>query len=164
MDENLTPIEKLDKFLTYFMEMGETDDGRTSRLSSEVHKETGSGDKKEMFEILHKLETDGYINGLRRPFQGQNVTMYYSTFDGRIFYINGGYKKQQENIRINEANSARNERRMVRNEIWLLRGTWAAAMIGFLVLVWYIFLFYFPHYSDYPYHWIWEKSWIYGKK
>lgn len=158
MDENLNPIEKLDKFLTYFMEMGLTEDGRTSRLSNEIHQETGSGDVKEMFEILHKLQSDGYISSIRRDYHGKSVAFYSSTFDGRLFYLNGGYdaksfadaanaeEQRLEIARLRNVNVSNDQNQKTLNTLTnrLAWATWFAFGAAISLLCWQIFSYYHP--------------------
>ena len=77
-----------------------------------------------MFIVLEKLSNDKHIE-YREAFK-----RYRITFEGLVF---NGYERTA-------IIADQNEKRIIRNEIWLLRGTWAAAIIGFLVLFGYIFL------------------------
>ncbi|MES2427039.1 MAG: hypothetical protein V4560_08690 [Bacteroidota bacterium] len=142
--ENLTPSQKLDKVLFVLAE-------NNSKISSIVT----LASLREYFKasilpseiplILAKLEKDGFI---KCDLTAYSEEVYSISFEG-LAMNEVGYHNQS-------IISSQNETRIVRNERLLVNGTWAAAIAALLVLLWQIFLFYFPHYSDYPYHWIWE--------
>jgi hypothetical protein len=46
----------------------------------------------------------------------------------------------------------------------LLCATWTAGIVAAVLLLFQVFCYYFPHYSAYPYHFWFEKEWIYGLK
>jgi len=63
---------------------------------------------------------------------------------GVFFCENGGYKQQKEKERLDEASALNKERIAMRNERLLVRGTWAAAIVAILVLVWQIYSYFYP--------------------
>jgi len=128
MDENLTPIEKLDNMLMYFVNM----DMPPFKTDAEIMKELNITRSKEMFEIFHKLEKDGFIKSEVLPVHGRNTTVYSSTFDGRLFNLNGGYAQQDADNSI----ANRNERIQT---LLLTYGTAAAGIYGFFEIAKWFF-------------------------
>lgn len=146
--ENYTIIEQLDALLEFIV----------TKKDNHKIKDFYGTNQSLMDELSRKLQTDGHIiievkNAEPRLIQVRNK----ATIDGRLFYNLGGYKQKVIDDAINSSLIAQNEKRIIRNEIWLLRGTWVASIVGFLLLVWQVFLFYYPNYQEYPFHWIWEK-------
>ncbi|GAC1314469.1 MAG: hypothetical protein NVSMB24_39160 [Mucilaginibacter sp.] len=85
----------------------------------------------EMNMLISKLERDGYLICKK-----ENI--YTITAEGFLF---GGYVKK-------EIIDAQNERRIIRNEKLLIRGTWFAGLAAILLLVWQIFLYYYPPHAE----------------
>jgi hypothetical protein len=162
MDDKLTPIEKLDFVLKYFVEM----DKPPFKRSGEIKDALGYELSKEMFEIFHKLEKEGYITTDTLPMNGLNTVVYGSTFDGKLFYLSGGYAAKSLNDendailtqleivrqRTLDGNSERNQRRLNQLTLWLAVGSFA-------LLAWQFFLYIYPVHKDYP-CWIWDKDCI----
>jgi len=94
---------------------------------------------------LKKLIKEGYAISDDKT---NSFIAYNVTFDGMVLFESGGYHKK---IVID----AQNEKRIIRNENLLIKGTWAAAIAAAFVLCWQIFLYFYPVHNDYSY-WIWE--------
>jgi len=101
--------------------------------------------------IIVNLSEDGYI------YKTSQIE-YSITFKGYLFNEFGGYRGKLSN----EINIKTKAETYLKNDLLyrdrLLLATWTAGIVAFLLLLWQIFLFYFPHYIDYPYHWIWEAN------
>lgn len=142
----LTPSQKLDTILSALAVNNSKPDSVITKASL-----TGffgeSIPSSEIPLILAKLERDGYI---MCDTTTNSFETYSITFEGLVMNETGYHNR---NI-----NSVQNERRIRRNDKLLVNGTLAAAIAATLVLLWQIFLFYFPDYSHYPYHWIWETT------
>jgi len=94
----MTEIEKIDKVLEFILKCEQP----PKRSASEVAKEIDCFiTTKESIEILDKLFKDGFVI---KEIQSLDGTAYYfSSFEGRLFLMNGGYKKQIESQK-NETN------------------------------------------------------------
>lgn len=57
---------------------------------------------------------------------------FYITYEGYLFI---GYEPQQEIKNLEYAISVQNEKRIIRNEILLVRGTWFAGIAAVLLLL-----------------------------
>ena len=136
--ENLTAIEKLDAMLGFF-----------NQQSQAISKDTLTGHFKAEFEliveVLDRLIADGFVKeSITTLAMGVNYYFYLITFDGRFFYDNGGYKGQKEKEEAAVFYSQLKEKTAQRNERLLVRGTWAAAVVGLLVLAWQVFTYFYP--------------------
>jgi hypothetical protein len=102
-------------------------------------------DEHELRAILKKLETDGNAlkNGMER---------YSPSFEGFLFI---GYEKQRilEDETIESLLTAKREAKDYSTR--LLWATWFAGVAGVLVLLWQVFVYFYPVHKDYPY-WIWK--------
>jgi hypothetical protein len=101
----------------------------------------------EMLIVLQKLLDDNHIE-----FKVEH-NRYRITFEGLVF---NGYEQTA-------IISAQNETRIIRNERLLVRGTWAAAIVAAFLLLWNIWIWFYPVHKDYPY-WFWEKISVVKKK
>jgi hypothetical protein len=101
---------------------------------------------------LYRLEEDKYAYELVNE-DDKKEKMWSITIQGAIFH---GYVEQKRIDGINQFNAENAERVAIRNDRWLVRGTWFAGIAAVLLLLWQIFLWYYPQYKDYPYCWIWQ--------
>ncbi len=90
--------------------------------------------------ILQKFCKDGFA-------EEGNVDQFTITYDGLISH---GYERQS-------LIDDKNETRIIRNETLLVRGTWAASLAAAFLLLWQVWIWFYPVHKDYPY-WIWEKT------
>lgn len=132
--KTLNHIQKLDTVFFYLK------NEQTSFEFENIHikylQQCPNATGKELPLILNKLIKDGLVERFIDPNKNDR---YIVTFDGLLF---AGYEKTG-------IINGQNEKRIARNEVWVLRGTWAAAFVGALVLAWYIFSWIYPHYSDF---------------
>ena len=129
----LNPLEKLDLILAYFVENKQIvkpqDVWQQLNAKYEV-----SG--KEIEYIFEKLHNDGFLTILK---DGHRLT-----FKGLYFE---GYVIQKQRILMKESIEARNENRIVRNDILLVWGSWFAGTAGFLLLLWQIWIWFYPNFQ-----------------
>jgi len=129
----LNPLEKLDLILAYFVENKQIvkpqDVWQQLNAKYEV-----SG--KEIEYIFEKLHNDGFLTILK---EGHRLT-----FKGLYFE---GYVIQKQRILMKESIEARNENRIVRNDILLVWGSWFAGTAGFLLLLWQIWIWFYPNFQ-----------------
>jgi hypothetical protein len=78
---------------------------------------------------------------------GGGQIIYRGTIIGAMFI---GYAKQQA---LDDLNS----NRIANNTKWLLWGTWFASVLAALLLLWQVFIYFYPVHKNYPY-WYWEKT------
>ena len=124
--ENLTAIEKLDALLTYFVSEKSTKVS-FSDLTSRFNATPG-----QIREILDRLLSDGYVREFTHthPMGTSEWETYSSTFDGRLFYDNGGYKHEAK------VTASLNQNEYIRTLI-LTYGTALAGLYGlFEILKW----------------------------
>jgi hypothetical protein len=100
---------------------------------------------------LYKLQEDNYAYELKHQ-DNKKYKIYSVSIKGSIFH---GYVKQKEIEDLNQTIFVQNEMRIVRNEKWLTRGTWFAGIAALLLLLWQVFLYFYPVHADYSY-WIWQ--------
>jgi hypothetical protein len=106
----------------------------------------------ELVEILEKLSRDGYTK--RERIAGSYHFSNTPTVEGRLYI---GYEKYRilENEELAKILNA--EKRVEEYETKLYRATLLAGIVAALLLLWQVLSWFYPHYSDYPYHyWIWE--------
>lgn len=147
---DLDPEALLNTVLQYLTELPDA----TGKLVNEIATELTIS-LKDTFEIIRKLEKDGfavrdYIN------DPVDKSPYWSTFDGRIFFNNGGYTRQKEIDNLTLSLIAKNESRRLRNDHRLIYGTWFAGIAAVLLFLWQIFLYLYPVHRDYPLF-FWQK-------
>jgi len=152
--ENLTAIQKLDLLLEYFIKM----DTPPFKTDDEIFNELKPESTKEMFEIMHKLEREGYISTSILSIKGQDETVYGSTFDGRLFYLAGGYNAksladaadaEQQRLEINrlrsvDASNDQNQKTLNKLTNRLSWATWFAFGAAMALLIWSIYSYYHP--------------------
>lgn len=141
---DLSPEKKLDVVLQKVVNMSETDNSYYAFIANYV----GANEyPKEIFEILLKLLKDGYVTCTTTNGAGN----YFSNFDGRMFIDNCGYTEEKKRRIANETIASQNEKRIIRNERLLIQGTWFAGLAALLLLVWQVFVWVNPTYSNFPY-------------
>ena len=154
--KEFSPIEQLDAILKVLYEYDKAQLGM-SLASIIYHANTIEEGKTLPFTVLQlvitKLIKDDYVKenvskefNTVSPLTDKN---YFITFEGLVFHQQGGYANK---IILD----SENEKRIVRNEKWLLRGNWFAGIAAFLVLLWQIFLYFYPVHKDYPIF-FWQK-------
>jgi hypothetical protein len=102
---------------------------------------------REFNELLVKLAKDGYTTNTT---QIDNIRheIHMPTIEGRMFMSNGGYVRQNEiNIATAEQNAFFLRRSRV-NERLVARYTIIAALGAWLVLLWYIFIWFYPNHDS----------------
>lgn len=144
-----TPIEKLDFVLEYLKRHAKT--YPTENIQEEIFN-ISNIDKYEYQRILRHLAKDGYADILISQNEKITATQYIISFKGVVFH---GYQKDR--ILDNEtlANALVSENRIKSYEDRLLWATWTAGIVGALLLLWQIFLYFYPIHANYPY-WIWQ--------
>jgi hypothetical protein len=136
------PIKKIDIVLDIFRRYE-----IIRRITLEQYLKSRSVDfgERELDRILKKLLDDRYVY--------QEEDAFSISIEGDIFI---GYEKQRflDDERVKDVS-----RILIQEEIYrkrLLLATWSAGIVAFLLLLYYILIWFYPHYSDYPYVWIWE--------
>jgi hypothetical protein len=144
--KNLTAIEKLDTLLAFYADQQEEIIGIGK--TADHFKTTNEAIR----EVLDRLLLDGFLKEIPydRPMPSGYTTLYayIITFDGRFFYENGGYKEQKRHEELANSTNELKEKIALRHEKLLVRGTWAAAIVGLLVLVWQVYSYFNPAQSD----------------
>jgi len=151
--ENISSLKKLDTVLDYLRKTENLEQNESDALINRADVANYLYSKfdykithRELSRIFVKLTNDGYMDTI--------IGDCYLTHEGYWFH---GYIKQKEIDDLNQAISIQKEKRTARNEIWLTYGTWFAGFAALLLLLWQVFLWYFPTHADYPYIWIWER-------
>jgi hypothetical protein len=143
MESQLNPVEKLDMVLSALMTS-------TKRQIYYVNfrEQFGNLETKEFVEIILKLEKDELIIKHEVQLGPQTADILQTTFDGRLFYMNGGYEKKKQ---VEDANFIVLQNNAHKADAYakrLLLATIIAAGVGLLVLFWYIFVWFCPHPAD----------------
>ena len=153
--EPLTPIQKLDEVLNFFVkggfEKGGLDFDTTLRLVNEHTRLKSDGDL--LGKILNHLIKDGYLRCETRNIFKQigsgaakvDETFYYTTFEGEVFEITGGYqgksnRQNAENIRLDKI-----EKNQSLHRLWM---TWLTAILAVgttLAAIYYCVELYWNH-------------------
>ena len=107
--EELTPIQKIDKVLIFFAthKMADLYMPYEVIITNCLNEDGRKFNNNELVMILNKLQKDGYIlhdNGTH-PYTQKETPLYFITFEGKIFYQQGGYGQQiirqnDENVRV----------------------------------------------------------------
>jgi len=104
----------------------------------------------ELAEILEKLEKDGFI---KRVFTSNTNTFKNTpTVEGRFFI---GYEKRRI---LDEDMISKISRKEIADDRYrdrLLYATWCAGIAAVLLLLWQVWIWFYPIHSNYPF-WIWE--------
>jgi hypothetical protein len=104
----------------------------------------------DLYRILLKLMDDNYVE--YSEVDDYRKDHYMATYNGILFL---GYVKQREIDDLNNVISDLNKKRIIRNEKLLVSGTWSAGIAAALLLLWQVWIWFYPIHNDYPY-WIWE--------
>jgi hypothetical protein len=139
MDNKLL-IKRLDQTLEFVVT---TPDGTTMDNFRQNNLDLWERDNQYLM-AFKKLKDDKFIE--EDPNAGGKI-IYRATIVGSMFI---GYEKQQV---IDNSN----EKRLAENMKWLLWGTWFAGILAALLLLWQVFVYFYPVHKDYPY-WYWEKT------
>ncbi len=128
----LTPLERLDKVITYLNENLIRPVHTLMEISMGLKKEKTEIENSELLLILNKLEQDKFIEVENReakhttaPDKEEIITIesYFSiTFEGRLFNQEGGYarKKAREDIELNRLKTLeQNERKQAKGLVFL---------------------------------------------
>jgi hypothetical protein len=146
--QKLEPIELLDEVLN-FIKIGEH--WKTLKvIRSHFRALNIELTPDDLTRILLKLMDDDYV--LYSKVEDYTKDHYKATYDGMLF---SGYIKQREIDEINFLRAGQLEKRIEANEKSLRRATWFAGFAATAVLLWYIFIYFYPVHKDYPY-WIWQ--------
>lgn len=157
MDEILSPNEQLDKYLIFFGTLEHP--VHTAFLYKGLHHLLEISDLKKWL-IVERLIKDGYLVGDLAS--NGNGYFYSISFDGQRFIESGGYVAKA----LKDANDALlvqmeiDRRRtldvlLATNSTRLNVLTWWLVIGAFAVVLWQVFLYFYPVHKDYPY-WIWE--------
>ena len=90
----MTELTKIDKVLKLIIECQQPPKRKATEIVNELDFELTT---KESIEILDKLAKDGYVI---REIQADNTAYYFSSFEGRLFLINGGYSQSSLDIKL----------------------------------------------------------------
>lgn len=133
MNETLTPIEKIDQTLNFILNANKPPFVTFSEILDSIQLKFKC-DSKELIEILHTLEKDGHIFSEVRD--SNSIREYKSTFYGRMFAANDGYRgvisrQSAESNRLDavEAYQRGQARTLNRLTGWIAGGTIALAVI-----------------------------------
>jgi hypothetical protein len=138
-------LNKLDALLELFRE--QNDGIQYTELFKLANKDDLIFKAKVLKISLEKLLRDKYVYEFINR-NDSNDIIYTITIEGIIFC---GYVEQDRINVVNQTIFDQNETRIIRNEKWLIRGTWFAGFAGLLLLLWQIFLYFYPVHADYPY-------------
>lgn len=150
--ENFSPFQKLDEVLEYLRDNVSHSLGNIQTAVKEKFNVNYELDELKI--ALRHAKTDGYIHS------NESFTAYIITLKGFMFI---GYVKQRQldderltSIgQISIATKKYNTR--------LLWATWCAGIAAALLLLWQVWIWFYPVHKDYPY-WFWEKAAIHKKK
>ena len=130
--KSLTPLEKLDKVITYLNENLIRPVHTLAEIGEGLKNEKAEIENSELLLILNKLKQDKFIEienreikYLTAPDTEEIITieLYFSiTFEGRLFNQEGGYtrKKEKEDVEINRLKTLeQNERRQAKGLVFL---------------------------------------------
>lgn len=133
----LSPIDHLDFVLELLKH-------RQHNANSLIVSHQGAGfsaDPVQIQRVVKKLEKDGYIEIL-------HISRYVITYEGDLFH---GYKRQKEIDDLNYETALRASKRGERIANHLVYATYFAGIAAALLLLWQIFLYFYPVHADYPY-------------
>ena len=89
----MTEIDKIDRVLELIIKAEEPPKRKATEITKELNFEITT---KESIEILEKLTIDGYVI---REIQEGAIAFYFSSFEGRLFFRNGGYNSKYKSLR-----------------------------------------------------------------
>lgn len=141
--ENLNLTQRLDAVLNFI----NTDKDTLGVI--EFYQST-TQNQKELVEILEKLHKDGYIK--RAPTSNINTQLNTPTVEGRFFI---GYEKQRvlQDMQLAKISRMETDQRIYKDR--LLWATLIAGIAAVLLLLWQVWIWFYPVHANYPY-WIWE--------
>jgi len=150
--DDLKPIDELDYYLELLRKRN--DIATITMIIAFSGKEYSVDEYFRVRRIIDKFLRDKMVFEIPDiPGRLQPDPSYQMTYEGLLFH---GYRKQSEIDEMNHVIFVHNEKRIVRNEKWLNRGTWTASIVGVMLLLWQIFLYFYPVHADYPYF-FWQK-------
>jgi hypothetical protein len=149
--ENLTPTEKLDVVLFFLKTQHQYLTWNSIRF--ELGKNGSEYEVGDFIRIMDKLINDGYLIEEKSNDKGTSIeSICIISYSGYLFH---GYLEQEKHDELVQRVAEANESRARRNETRLVNGTWFAGAAAVFLLLWQIFLYFYPKHSDFPY-WIWE--------
>jgi predicted transcriptional regulator len=141
--ETLTSTQKLDAVLDYFATT-EIKNILLFRIARDL-----AYNEEMIGEIVDRLMQDGLVKAQYNPDPTGAYNTYKITFDGRDFYDQGGYIERERTNDLKDEYLETAERLRKRNENWVAKGTWAAAVVGVALLAWQFWLWFYPTHADY---------------
>ena len=136
----LTPIKKIDTVLAFFAtnKVAELYMPYEVIITYCLNEDGSKFENNELVMILNKLQKDGYIlhDKGTHPSTQKDRHLYYITFEGKVFYQQGGYGQQlinsaSESIRAEIAEKTQKGNQLVL--IWLT----VILAVGALIAAWY---------------------------
>jgi hypothetical protein len=145
--DNISPIFYLDKVLYSFEPNNRNRGVHNLDISNNLATSDTKINRSVLTEILFKLVKDGYLrievdDAIINYQTVKNIDFYLLTLEGEIFQLSGGYIKQIETTSKNENRRLSYDRRL----IW---GTWFAGIAAILVLLWQVWLWFYPLRKDF---------------
>lgn len=140
--EKFTPYQKLDKLLCEFKDL---QPHAINYLLGLLQSKRVSYSLEQIKLAIRKLINDGYLTDM-------GAGNYKITFEGDVFI---GYEKQRtlDEEYLAKISRTETDQRIYKNR--LLYATWCAGIAASLLLLWQVFVYFYPVHKDYPY-WIWE--------
>ena len=86
----MTEFKKIDKVLQFVINCEEPPRRSATEIANEIELQITT---KETIEILDKLTKDGFVI---KEIHADNIAYYFSSFEGRLFFLNGGYISQNK--------------------------------------------------------------------
>jgi len=83
----MTEFDKIDKVLRFVIDCEQPPKRKATEIANELNFKLTT---KETIEILDKLTKDGFVI---KEIQSDDFAYYFSSFEGRLFFKNGGYSK-----------------------------------------------------------------------
>jgi hypothetical protein len=144
MEKGLEPIQKLDEVLNYLRTQKSflTD----AQLSDNLQTKGLIISEDDLIRITDRLINDGYIIERKRDKKQTAIDpKYLISYKGYLFQ---GYVEQKRIDNINQNIAETKEKIAIRNDIYLVRGTWFAGIAAILLTAWQIFLYFYPPHAD----------------
>jgi len=131
MEKELTPFEQLDKVLKFIKQWNKENPYFCSDTDLAEFFGKSSVIKMNMGAILGKLLKDDYIT-ISEVTKG---LIYVLTFEGEMLLLQGGYEQEQKDIIVARSEIAKTQNVTLRNEKYLMVGTWVASFVGLFLLI-----------------------------
>ncbi|HEY4325667.1 MAG TPA: hypothetical protein VGN20_16850 [Mucilaginibacter sp.] len=148
--KQLTPLQKIDLVLDHLKKSTQNLINNTETVSFEINRrEKVIIEDDELKMIVRKLIKDGYVDEVR----WEHVNVLKISFEGSIFI---GYEKKQ---RLEDEKLTSISKGIIATKKYANQLLWATSCAGIaaaLVLLWQVFLWFYPAHSDFPLIWIWE--------